>query len=103
MSDPCLTCTLFQCDEKDRRCAFNRDRTDYFAAYYRYNKTAKLAAANERNARLRAEKEAMLTKHQRYHRRHKAQRQAAAREYQQSDRYKEWNRERMAAKRAENG
>lgn len=107
MSDPCLQCTLPICDETLPGCAFvqirRSERQPYFAAYYRYHRTTKLAAANARAARIREGE----TKHQRYYRRNREKRQDQARQYRQTEAYKAANRQRAAnarnaAKRADN-
>ena len=95
-ADVCLKCTLPICDETLPGCAFvqirRQERQPYFAAYYRYHRSAKLTAANERAARIREG----VTKYQRYYRRNREKRQEQARQYRQTEAYKEANRQRMA-------
>lgn len=64
--DACIRCRLTVCNKQAAGCEYNQIlkrwngedyeyRKDYHSRYYQANKDRKLAAANARNARLRAE------------------------------------------------
>ena len=76
--DACLQCSLPFCDDRSKGCNYRlvnlEKRQDYFRAYYRANRETILAKA-------KARKWKRLTKHQRYHIRHKEARNQYSRDY----------------------